>query len=120
MWEGPALGCQPSASPLETMTSKNPVCQQNTMFSAHWIQDERPFKSPQYRPNYLSSRSPAAGGLVVTSRSAGLKERKGDSYMRKQTWGLKFLNTLSTAEGGQHKGPKAQGRVLTPYGRGQT
>ena len=70
--------------------------------------------------NYLSSRSPAAGGLVVTSRSAGLKERKGDSYMRKQTWGLKFLNTLSTAEGGQHKGQKAQGRVLTPYGRGQT
>lgn len=50
MWEGPALGSRPSASPLETMTLKNPVCQQDTMFSAHWIQDEGPFKSPPYRP----------------------------------------------------------------------
>lgn len=46
MWEGPALSSRPSASPLETMTLKNPVCQQDTMFSAHWIQDEGPFKSP--------------------------------------------------------------------------
>lgn len=40
--------------------------------------------------------------------------------MRKQTQGLKFLNSLSAADGGQHKGLKVQGKVLTPYGRGQT
>lgn len=40
--------------------------------------------------------------------------------MGKQTRGLKLLNALSTAEGVQHKGPEAQGRVLTPYGKGQT
>lgn len=50
MWEGPALSCRPSASPLETTISKNSVCQQDTVFSAHWIQDKGSFKSPQYRP----------------------------------------------------------------------